>query len=407
MKGRPILRTSSEGRRAQRWVGGHRVALLENGDEFYPRVFEAIRNARREVLVETFILQDDKVGRALQEALREAARRGAHVALTVDGFGSPNLPRAFIETMTADGVAVRAFDPGPSILGQQLHLLRRMHRKLVAIDGTLAFVGGINFCADQLLDYGPSAKQDYTVEVEGPIVAEIRRFMHRAIARGDRRSRRRRERADQPPELEAPAAAGEAELRFLTRDNHQHTGDIERHYRAAIRSARSSVIIANAYFFPGWRLIREMREAAVRGVDVRLILQGEPDMLFVQIAARTLYHYLLRAGVKVYEYCERPLHGKIAVIDEAWSTVGSSNLDPLSLALNLEANVAIRDRAFNHALHEHLLRISEGCRRIHPGALPRWARWKLVRSVVVYHLLRWSPLVARWLPHRPQAMSRL
>src|SRR5207244_1474824 len=122
---------------------------------------------------------------------------------------------------------------------------------------------------------------------------------------------------------------------------------------------------------------------------------------------RTLYHYLLRAGVKIYEYCERPLHGKVAVIDEAWSTVGSSNLDPLSLALNLEANVAIRDRAFNRALHEHLLRMSEGCACIHAAALPRWARWKLVRSVVVYHLLRWSPLVARWLPHRAQALSRL
>jgi cardiolipin synthase len=138
------------------------------------------------------------------------------------------------------------------------------------------------------------------------------------------------------------------------RDNRRHMDDIERHYRIAIRAAKKRIVIANAYFFPGYRFIKELKRAARRGVDVRLILQGEPDMPFVKTAASMLYHHLLRAGVKIYEYCERPLHGKVALMDDEWATVGSSNLDPMSLSFNLEANVIIRDRAFNQTLSANL-----------------------------------------------------
>src|SRR5690606_37234668 len=145
---------------------------------------------------------------------------------------------------------------------------------------------------------------------------------------------------------------GEAAAIFVTRDNGRHRNDIEQHYLAAIRSARSEILIANAYFFPGYRLLRELRNAARRGVRVGLVLQGEPDMPMVRAASKLLYDYLLSAGVEIHEYCQRPLHGKVAIVDEDWSTVGSSNLDPLSLSLNLEANVVIRDRAFNACLGE-------------------------------------------------------
>ncbi|MFP3615462.1 phospholipase D-like domain-containing protein, partial [Paraburkholderia sp. SIMBA_050] len=126
--------------------------------------------------------------------------------------------------------------------------------------------------------------------------------------------------------------------RLVVRDNHAHRTDIERYYRAGLRSARHDVLIANAYFFPGYRLLRDLANAARRGVRVRLLLQGEPDMLVAQLAASMLYDYLIDAGVEIFEYCRRPLHAKVACVDDDWSTIGSSNLDPLSLALNLEAN---------------------------------------------------------------------
>ncbi len=386
--------------RSARWVEGNDFQLLENGEEFFPRVFAAIEAAEHQVWLETFILFDDKIGRALHAALLGAAQRGVRVHVLVDGFGSPDLPERYVGELVEAGVQFRTFDPGQRIFGQRLNVLRRMHRKIVVVDGALGFIGGINYSADHVADFGPEAKQDYAVQVRGPIVAQMHRFVQGAVY-SDRRKKvpEALEASDTPP-LPQAGAAGAI---FVTRDNHRHRSDIERHYRIALRSARKRVVIANAYFFPGYRFIREMRRAARRGVDVRLILQGQPDMAIVKTAASLLYEHLARAGVHIFEYCDRPLHGKVALVDDEWSTVGSSNLDPLSLALNLEANVIIRDRAFNAHLHERLTDLMENsCRSIELPAQSRWARLRLLRSYVVFQLIRWFPTWAGWLPrHEP------
>nr|WP_240787122.1 cardiolipin synthase ClsB [Ramlibacter rhizophilus] len=393
------------------WIPGNRFEVLENGEEFYPRVFEAIAAAQREVVIETFILWEDKVGVQLRDVLVATASRGVQVDLTIDGWGSPDLSDAFLGSLTRAGVRVHVFEPGPrSTRWRFLNILRRMHRKIVVVDGSLAFVGGINYSADHLADYGPEAKQDYAVEVRGPIVAAIHRFTHGELAKGLRQQRRRswwRRRKHlraQPGEL---PHAGKAEAQFVVRDNVDHKDDIERHYREAIRSARERVVIANAYFFPGYRLVRELRQAARRGVEVRLVLQGQPDMAIVKTAATTLYHHLLKAGVRVFEYCDRPLHGKVALVDREWSTVGSSNLDPLSLALNLEANVFIRDRDFNAQLAARLERlVQESCREIRRETLGKVRGLDLVRSYLAFHVMRKFARWADWLPrHAPKVRT--
>ncbi|CAN7144685.1 cardiolipin synthase ClsB [Variovorax paradoxus] len=383
------------------WVGGNRIALLENGEEFFPRVFDAIRQAQREVIIETFILFEDKVGLALHAAMRSAAQRGVKIDLLVDGFGSPDLSREFISQLSAVGVRVRVFDPGQPVLGKRLNVFRRMHRKIVVVDGELAFVGGINYSADHLLDYGPKAKQDYAVELRGPVVAQIHQFVLRAIALGDKGPRWFRRRLKQAPPVDRESV-GDMEAVLITRDNRRHTSDIEREYLAAIRAARKRIVIANAYFFPGYRLIKELRRAARRGVDVRLILQGEPDMPIVKTAATMLYHHLLHAGVRIYEYCDRPLHAKVALMDDEWTTVGSSNLDPLSLSLNLEANVFARGRAFNQLLWERMDKLMrESCQQIGEADLESgWSGWRLVRSFFIFHFLRWYPSWLGWLPRQ-------
>ncbi|WP_430419171.1 cardiolipin synthase ClsB [Methylibium petroleiphilum] len=396
---------------APRWVDGNRFTLLENGEAYFPRVFEAIAAARHEVLLETFILFEDKVGLGLHAALLSAARNGAKVDITIDGFGSPDLSPAFIGALTEAGVRVHVFDPGTRLFGWRTNLFRRMHRKIVVVDGERAFVGGINYSADHLADFGPEAKQDYAVELEGPLVAHIQRFVQQAIVEGrpGRSSSERRwfRRRAPPSALPSQAAAGAAQAMFVTRDNREHPQDIERHYRAVIRAARHRLVIANAYFFPGYRLLRELRRAARRGVQVSLILQGEPDMAIVKSAAEMLYHHLLRAGVHIYEYCERPLHGKVAVADDEWSTVGSSNLDPLSLSLNLEANVMIRERDFNRQLSDRLDHLmTHACKRIEAADLQESSLWRLVRSFFVFHFLRRYPAWAGWLPaHAPRLSS--
>jgi cardiolipin synthase len=390
-----------------RWIPGNDIQLLENGEEYFPRVFACIANAREEVVVETFILFEDKVGLQLHQALMAAARRGVQIDVTVDGFGSPDLSDRFIESLCEAGVRVHVFDPGKRVLGWRINPLRRMHRKIVVIDRGVAFVGGINYSADHLADFGPGAKQDYAVEIRGPLVAEIHRFTHAALAQGQRYQRGRRwwrRRGSLRARPDNLPAVGSAAAMLVLRDNGEHFSDIERHYRIAIRAARKRVIIANAYFFPGYLFIKELRHAARRGVDVRLILQGAPDMPIVKTAATMLYHHLLDAGVRIYEYCERPLHGKVALMDDEWATVGSSNLDPLSLALNLEANVIIRDRAFNQDLFQRLeLMVRHSCTAIEVEHLEPLRGWQLVRSYLVYHITRRYPGWASWLPrHVPR-----
>ncbi|HEX3141791.1 MAG TPA: cardiolipin synthase ClsB [Rhizobacter sp.] len=384
-----------------RWVSGNHFTLLENGEAFFPAVFEAIAGAQREVLIETFILFEDKVGLALKEVLVAAAQRGVQVDVLVDGFGSPDLSAQFLGELSAAGVRLRAFDPQRPLLGMRINVFRRMHRKIVVVDGELAFVGGLNYSADHLLDFGPQAKQDYAVQLRGPLVAQIHRYVRAAIAEpaGPRRWFPRHRAPSFDSEL---PTAGSAQALFVTRDNAAHRDDIERHYRVAIRAARQRIVIANAYFFPGYRLLRELRRAARRGVEVKLILQGEPDMPIVKTAAELLHHHLLGAGVRIYEYCQRPFHGKVALTDDEWATVGSSNLDPLSLSLNLEANVVIRDRGFNQQLAERLERLMcDACTEIARPSTPP-TLWQGLRSTVVFHFLRRFPRWAGWLPaHAP------
>jgi cardiolipin synthase len=381
------------------WIPGNTVSLLENGEGFFPRVFQVISEATEFVLLETFILQEDKVGRALGDALCACAARGVTTVLTVDGFGSPDLSGPFIDRLVSAGVRVRIFDPGPAVFGQRLHLLRRMHRKLIVADDRVAFVGGINFSADHLMDFGQMAKQDYAVELYGPVVRQIRKFMAEAAGPQGR------DIADAKSEtrsVSTAGAVGTAAVLFAPRDDKASPDGIEQIYRHAIRTAKSRIWIANAYFFPGYRFFRDLCNAAKRGVSVKLVLQGMPDLKSVRFAATLLYGHLLREGVEVHEYCARPLHGKIAIVDDAWSTVGSSNLDPLSLALNMEANVFVESEAVNTQIAARLQAMSAQCRRIDAESLSRWNRWPLLGSFIVFHVLRWASRIGTWLPRRVQ-----
>ena len=374
------------------WMGGNELRLLENGEEYFPAVFAAIEAAQREVLIETFILFEDKVGLALHAVLLAAARRGVRVDLTVDGFGSPALSSDFVNALTEAGVHLHVFDPPPR-LSRRLQPFRRLHRKIVVVDGEIGFIGGLNFSADHLADYGPEAKQDYAVQASGPIVAQLRSASRKLIAR--------------PPSSRAgPAAAGEADAQVVIRDNQHHRDDIEREYRRALQAAQREVIIANAYFFPGYRLLRSLQRAARRGVQVHLMLQGQKaDTAWATFAARMVYDRLIAAGVHVHEYCQRPMHGKVALVDDEWATIGSSNLDPLSLSLNLEANLVVRDRGFNAQLRRKLLpMLHQHCQQVklEQTSARRWW-WRLGVGFLVFHVMRHFPRWAGWLPaHQPR-----
>lgn len=384
------------------WRDGNRIQLLENGDEYYPAVFDAINHAQRKVILETFIWFEDDVGKQLHAVILRAAQRGVDVEVLLDGYGSPDLSDEFVSQLTSAGVVFRYYDPRPPLMGMRTNVFRRMHRKIVVIDNTIAFVGGINYSAEHMSDYGPEAKQDYAVRVEGPVVLDILQFELENLPQNAQTRRWWRQRRRHL--AEENRTPGEAQALFVWRDNDDHRDDIERHYLKMLANAKREVIIANAYFFPGYRLLHAMRNAARRGVRVKLIVQGEPDMPIVKVGAELLYNYLLKGGVQVYEYRRRPLHGKVALMDDHWATVGSSNLDPLSLSLNLEANLIIHDREFNQTLRENLHAIiANDCQRVDETMAPKRTWWNLAINVVVFHFLRKFPALVGWLPaHTPR-----
>ncbi|UVM24240.1 cardiolipin synthase ClsB [Pseudomonas wadenswilerensis] len=384
------------------WRPDNQVQLLINGEEYFDSAFAAIEQARVEILLETFIIYEDKVGKQLQQLLIAAAKRGVKVEMLVDGYGTADLSLDYLRELSEAGVHLQAFDPSPKRLGMRTNLFRRLHRKILVVDGEVGFVGGINYCADHLADFGPMAKQDYAVQVRGPIVADLQRATLRLLEQqsmlrpGTRRWWQRRVPIN--PDSE------QASMTLCIRDNQDHPNDIEQHYLRALRAARERITIANAYFFPGYRLLRAIRNAARRGVRVTLVLQGMPDMPWVRLCSRLLYNYLIRDGVRIFEYCERPLHGKVALVDRHWSTVGSSNLDPLSLALNLEANLIIRDETFNTRLHEHLQELTaHRCKAVSLQRALRGYWWRAPLIFLTFHFIRHFPALMGWLPaHVPR-----
>lgn len=383
------------------WTESNEAELLINGNHYFRSVFDAIRAAREEILIETFIIFNDEVGHALKEALLDAAARQVRIDVTFDGYGTAALDNDYLSELTAAGIHLHIYDPKPRLLGMRTNLFRRLHRKIVVVDGEVAYVAGINFGADHLPDKYVMGKQDYGLCVRGPIVKDIRAAAGALLVE--------HQAVQALPEIRhSHVAKGNAAIRLAIRDNHHHRDDIEEQYLQAIRAAKSQLMIANAYFFPSYRLYHELRTAARRGVSVTLILQGRPDLPWARLFSSSLYSYLLEDDISIFEYTEHPLHAKIAIADHEWSTVGSSNLDPLSLSLNLEANLFVRDAKLNQRIHEHLKElINSSCQKITAEAAKKGRWWRAPLMFISFHFLRHFPKGMGWLPAHVAKMQTL
>ncbi len=371
-----------------RFVAGNALTLLETGQDYFPALIAALDAATREVFLETYIFENDGVGRRVASALGRAAQRGVRVRLLVDGFGGRSFVRELMPVLEADGVQVLIYRREVRALSLRRHRLRRMHRKLVVVDGEVAFVGGINIIDD--FDRGAPERPrfDYALQVRGPVLEQILAAVHRLWRLVSWANFRRR--LNEP--LLAPARtepAGRLRAAFVIRDNIRHRRDIEDAYLAAIGRARHEVVIACAYFFPGRRFRRALVEAARRGVKVTLLLQGLADHPVLASASRALYPHFLAQGIRLFEYHSSYLHAKVAVVDGRWATVGSSNIDPFSLLLAREANLLVEDSSFARGLRTSLERaIQEGGRELHHGAWHRQGSLRRLGSWLAYQFVR-------------------
>lgn len=371
-----------------RILSGNRIRLLETGRAYFPALLDAIRSAQREVLLEVYIFEPDATGLQFIEAMRSAALRGVCVRLMVDGFGSRRFVEEMMPGLLADGVEIFVFRREIRMLSLGRNRLRRLHRKLSVIDGRIAFVGGINIVDDVAPGRQMSPRFDFAVQIEGPLVVRVHRAMARLWRLMSWASFKRRQggiRWVQPERRRV----GETRAAFVVRDNLGHRRDIENAYLQALGRAKQEIVLANAYFFPGRSFRHALRDAAQRGVHVTILLQGRVEYWLLYHATRVLYAELVRAGVRIVEYRKSFLHAKVAVVDGYWATVGSSNIDPFSLLLAREANVAVYDREFSGELRGALLSaIQDGGVEITTEHLQRQRLWQRLTSWLAYAILR-------------------
>ena len=369
----PEARVPRSLRRAQElFVASNSVRLLINGREAFPEMLGAINAAKHSVLLEMYWFDSDRVGRTFAAALAEAAQRGVKVAVIYDAIGSLGASPEMFDELRAAGAHVLEYNPvAPWRRRFRLdRLTRRDHRKILLVDGTLGFTGGVNLAnqwAPEDEEQGGGWRDDM-IRVEGPAVDGFLRCFADAW---------RRQARELPPFVAEALAAPEPQPAGRSEGHRVNVvgqaGIGGRHamgsnYLVAIYRADSRVWIKNSYFVPDRRVVRALRRAARRGVDVRVIVPGESDVPVTAWASRHVWSRLMRSGVRIYQWTRGILHSKTAVVDGNWSTIGTFNLDHLSLRMNLEVNVTVLDADFGARMESSFMSDLGECVEVEPRA---------------------------------------
>jgi len=330
---------------------GNEVLLLKDGPDTYRAMLAAIETARDHIHMETYILDDDDVGQHFAQALIDKQRKGVQVNLIRDSVGTLGTPAAFFQRLADSGVRILEFNPVNPLLSRKEWLLnQRDHRKLLIVDGRVAFLGGINISSVyasgssipgmRTRPAGQPAWRDTDLQLRGPVVAELQKmFLATWAAQAGE---------PLPPRnhFPPPERAGRQVVRAIGSSPDEPFSQIYATLLSAIGSSETSVHLTNAYFAPDPQLLAALEAAAGRGVDVKLILPSQTDSWLVFHAGRGYYERLLRAGVKIHERRGAILHSKTALVDGVWATVGSTNLDWRSFLHNYELNAVVLGAQF-------------------------------------------------------------
>jgi len=349
-------------------VVGNKVTLLQGGDATFAAMFRAVANASDSINVETYIFDDDRIGRVFAELLLQKHARGVAVNVIYDSYGCSSTPGKFFGRLREGGVQVLEFNPINPFRSRGGWMIdERDHRKILIVDGKLVITGGVNISSVHSNEASGSFVRsksfapwhDTDVEIVGPVVAEYQRlFIKQWQDQGGPAMAAR----DYLPTLKPQ---GPDLVRVLANSPGEWNRQMYIAYVSAVAFSEKSIHLANAYFAPDKQMLRALLEAARRGVDVKIILPGVSDSKLAYYGARSYYTELLQAGVKVFEFRNSMLHSKIAVIDGVWSSVGSTNLDPWSLIRNDEVNAVILGRNFADKMEAVFTKFLSGCDEIH------------------------------------------
>ena len=371
------------------FLPNNQITLLRGGEEYFPALVTAIENANQTIYLQTYIYELDKAGIGIGSALKQAAQKGVAVNILLDGFGCKDMPKTYLREFENAGVQVMFYRPKISPWTLKKDRLRRMHRKIAVVDNKIAFVGGINIIDDYNVPDNTPPRIDYAVRIEGtllPSIASSIQKLWRRISLSHLKPANTNNKIS-TNKVELTATKG-VDAAFVLRDNLIHRRDIENAYLSAINTAKSEIIIANAYFVPGRRFRQALLRAAKRGVKIELLLQGRMEY-FLMFATHAFYSLFLKNGIEIYEYRKSFMHCKVAVIDGRWATVGSSNIDPFSMLLAREANIIVQDTVFANELRTEIYNSIRG--GAHHVSAQEWLQGNLLKrflSWLTYGVVR-------------------
>jgi cardiolipin synthase len=362
-------------------VGGDEVALLRDGAQAFPAMLDAIAAAQREILLEMYWIGDDILGRQFLEAMVARAKDGIRVRVIYDAVGSIGLPDTFFAPLVQAGGEVlewHALSPIRTAFSID-NLETRDHRKLLVVDGRVAFTGGINLAKEWMSELdGGGGWRDDVIMVRGPCASELRSIFFD--------SWRKKPFAIIPSDVR-PLPKRRSRPVWVLANLFRRRRNIRREYLVRIANAQKSVDLANSYFIPNRSVRGALFRAAARGVRVRVLVPSQSDVPIVQQAVEALFEMLLTNGIEIYTMNGRILHAKTVVIDERFTMIGSYNLDSRSWLKNLEANVAVEDEAFARFVREWFDRDCGLGERVD---LDAWRRRPLTKRV-----LEWSSFALR------------
>ena len=353
----------------QHIINGNRVTLLKDGKEAFPSMISAIEGASSTINLETYMLRSDRTGWRFGEILAKKSSEGVEVNIIYDSLGSLDCGEDFLQFLQSRGINILEYNPiAPWKKGWRW--LRRNHRKILVVDGRVGFTGGINI-ADDYSDPSEGGKgwRDTHIKIEGPAVRELQRLF---LSTWKKSSGERK----YFPYLEE---SGDTPVQIVGSREIRNRKAIKKAYINAIKNAKESIYLTNAYFIPDRGILRAIWNACKRGVEIVLILPGVSDVKVVQYASRSLYSRLLSQGVKIYEREGKVLHSKTAVIDGIWSTIGSYNMDHRSYLYDLEVNAIIYGREFGEKVKTVFMDDLKDCRKIE---LDKWKERQLKEKLI-------------------------
>ncbi|MET0760663.1 MAG: phospholipase D-like domain-containing protein [Flavobacterium sp.] len=368
------------------------IALVHGGGDYFSRLEKIILDAQFEIHIQIYIFDDDFIGNKIAEALKKAASRNVKIYLLLDGFGSKSLSEEFIEDFRRHGINVRVF--APLFSASSFYIGRRLHHKVVVADAKVVLIGGINIADKYHGTPTVTPWLDYAVQLNNEPIAAPLQELCRDIYFKKRQIRRKK--------IESVYyTTEEIRVSILQNDWLKKKNEINNAYIKSIRNAKKEIIIVGSYFLPGRKLIGALKKASQNKATIKLILSGISDVPMLRGASLHFYSKILRYNIEIYEWDKSVMHGKAAVIDSHWTTIGSFNLNNLSSYGSIEMNVEINSVAFSKMYLSHLNQIISQCRRVTLESLIKEQRYfSEYLNWLYFWLIRIITVVLTYLPYK-------